>query len=556
MANYRWLFKLGIALFADKGTLEEDMDAIQKKAADAAKKSEEWGNTMGKAFKSVSKPLDALIPGFSNMAEALGKAIGGSKAFSASLGIMKTAIIGTGIGAIVIALGSLVAFLTSTTKGVDMLNKALSGIKAVVQTVIGRLAALGEAVVLLLKGQFKEAAEKAKEALKGVGDEIRENYKASKSIADREAQFHKDKIQMQKTEIDAEYEIERLRRIAVDEQQDINDRRRAATEMEKIQTNLSAQKVALANEEYSIALEKQKVGAESYADKEEEAKLYVAMISTQKEEERKLKSIEAVQQSITNTVNREAEARRKALEALKKANKPITIPIEFKLPGNIKALDTKSLIPMTPIVIPAPNFTLAEQAWYDYKDGVTTIWQTMGEQFRLSMLDMGRTAVDVGGMLASGLTSAIVGVGDAMGQMLTGSMEGWSALVGMILQTVSQIVNALLMESIAAMIAKEAHKGLAGLALAAVGVAGLLALWKSSMNKGKSTKMAEGGIAYGPTQALIGEYPGARSNPEVVAPLNKLQDYMAKTETQHIMVDGKISGRDLALVMRRMDKIN
>ena len=37
---------------------------------------------------------------------------------------------------------------------------------------------------------------------------------------------------------------------------------------------------------------------------------------------------------------------------------------------------------------------------------------------------------------------------------------------------------------------------------------------------------AEGGIAYGPTLGLFGEYPGARSNPEVVAPLDKLRDYV------------------------------
>lgn len=38
-----------------------------------------------------------------------------------------------------------------------------------------------------------------------------------------------------------------------------------------------------------------------------------------------------------------------------------------------------------------------------------------------------------------------------------------------------------------------------------------------------STPLAKGGIAYSPTNALIGEYPGAANNPEVVAPLDKLR---------------------------------
>ncbi|MBA7527243.1 hypothetical protein ES705_19418 [subsurface metagenome] len=38
-----------------------------------------------------------------------------------------------------------------------------------------------------------------------------------------------------------------------------------------------------------------------------------------------------------------------------------------------------------------------------------------------------------------------------------------------------------------------------------------------------ATSLAKGGIAFGKTLVRVGEYPGARSNPEVIAPLNKLQ---------------------------------
>jgi hypothetical protein len=41
--------------------------------------------------------------------------------------------------------------------------------------------------------------------------------------------------------------------------------------------------------------------------------------------------------------------------------------------------------------------------------------------------------------------------------------------------------------------------------------------------------MASGGLAYGETLARIGEYPNARSNPEVVAPLDKLQGILERT---------------------------
>jgi hypothetical protein len=45
-------------------------------------------------------------------------------------------------------------------------------------------------------------------------------------------------------------------------------------------------------------------------------------------------------------------------------------------------------------------------------------------------------------------------------------------------------------------------------------------------NDGGYTPMAKGGLLSGPTRILGGEYPGARRNPEVVSPLNKLRGLM------------------------------
>ena len=52
-----------------------------------------------------------------------------------------------------------------------------------------------------------------------------------------------------------------------------------------------------------------------------------------------------------------------------------------------------------------------------------------------------------------------------------------------------------------------------------------------------SQPLAKGGIAYGETLATIGEYPGARSNPEVVAPLDKLQNILTKVMTESAIID-------------------
>jgi hypothetical protein len=71
---------------------------------------------------------------------------------------------------------------------------------------------------------------------------------------------------------------------------------------------------------------------------------------------------------------------------------------------------------------------------------------------------------------------------------------------------------------------------------------------------GGATPFAKGGIVSGPTMGLVGEYPGAKSNPEVIAPLNKLQAMIGNSGgTQNINVGGQIrlEGQDLLIAIER-----
>jgi hypothetical protein len=57
------------------------------------------------------------------------------------------------------------------------------------------------------------------------------------------------------------------------------------------------------------------------------------------------------------------------------------------------------------------------------------------------------------------------------------------------------------------------------------------------------TPMAAGGIVSGPTPALVGEYPGAKSNPEVVAPLSKLKGMIGGSSNITVNVTGETRTR-------------
>jgi len=70
-------------------------------------------------------------------------------------------------------------------------------------------------------------------------------------------------------------------------------------------------------------------------------------------------------------------------------------------------------------------------------------------------------------------------------------------------------------------------------------------------------KFAAGGIVSGPTMGIMGEYAGARSNPEVIAPLNKLQGMLdTGGGNGAFTLETKVSGQDLLLVLQRAEKQN
>lgn len=71
-------------------------------------------------------------------------------------------------------------------------------------------------------------------------------------------------------------------------------------------------------------------------------------------------------------------------------------------------------------------------------------------------------------------------------------------------------------------------------------------------------KFANGGIAYGPTLGLFGEYAGASNNPEVVAPLNKLRQLIQPAGPSGISGDVRfrLEGRTLVGVIEREMNLN
>ena len=67
-------------------------------------------------------------------------------------------------------------------------------------------------------------------------------------------------------------------------------------------------------------------------------------------------------------------------------------------------------------------------------------------------------------------------------------------------------------------------------------------------------KLAKGGLAYGETLAVVGDNPNARMDPEVIAPLSKLQNMLGGVGGGTVTVVGKLSGQDILLSSEKANR--
>ena len=183
-----------------------------------------------------------------------------------------------------------------------------------------------------------------------------------------------------------------------------------------------------------------------------------------------------------------------------------------------------------------------------------------GERFAQAYMRASAAAKDFGEQVRAAVEaaaeSAAIGFGELIGQAMAAG-TGMQSVGRMMLNTLAdlaiQVGKIAIGVGISVGAIKESLKTLnpavaliAGIALVALGTYAKTALAGAS----EVTAFAEGGIVSGPTMGLVGEYPGAKSNPEVIAPLDKLRSMLGNAGG-NVVVTGRISGSDLLLVNER-----
>jgi murein DD-endopeptidase MepM/ murein hydrolase activator NlpD len=593
---------------------KKQLRQAQKEFQASKKKISEGFSNMA---SGITGQLDQMTGGLSSLVGGAATSLKGVLGLSKGMNVFKVAMASTGIGLLVVALGSLVAYFTKTQRGSDLVSQAMAAVGAIVTTLTDTLSGLGEALVgvwndpvkalkdfgamikafvlsrfellmegvkgigtafkLLFEGEFKAAAKEAGksllnitratnpvawgvEAIGGAVDAIKKKYGEASAKA-REAM--KLEADSQKLEKDRVAWMEKAAKIELDmselirkskEKENYTEAQRVEfiKQAQKLQAQLSSQKVAYAEEELRIKEGIDALGENMLEDDKKTAELRVQILNLKKEENDKTRKLVNRENEALNALrakNKEQDKLNKAKKAELEHSAQITAQIVgtevsgkgFSMPAVKMAIEVK---PVEPSKLDA-----AKQAIVD--------------NFRAAQQEMKALADRVSGMIQQSLSSAISGFAEAIGKGIAGDMSGlkgmFNSILGIVIDFGKQFGEMMI------------GIGLAKVSLEAIGISGigaviagtaLIALTtaaSSFLSKGAEIpKFANGGIAPG-GMALVGE-----RGPELVnlaagtqvTRANKTEQLLGQAQNVQVNIRGVIEGQQLRLVLDETDRRN
>jgi len=218
---------------------------------------------LGGVGDAVFGQIDKLTGG---LAGKLKNVVTGVGNFTKGLNLTKVALIGTGIGAFVVALGAVVTYFTQSFEGARKLQVILEGVSAGFQVIIDRVSKFGEAVVKFFSGDRVGAVKAFTEATADLGDELQREFKAAQDLERaRQALIDRQREQLVTTARERA-EIKALNLLAEDTTAAISDRIAAAEQAGEIERGLFEQRKANAEEELRILNEQIALGESSEED--------------------------------------------------------------------------------------------------------------------------------------------------------------------------------------------------------------------------------------------------------------------------------------------------
>lgn len=287
---------------ADKnlGKVKNELKGVEQQAKKSTDQIKSGFDAAGKQATSLPGPVGRAAQAFQSM-------VGGIKSGIAALKTLRGALIATGLGALVVVIGSLVAYFTETERGAQKLRIAMAAVGAAVGVVKDAMIGLGESFVQFFRGDFKGAVNTLKNSFTGLGDEI---VKDTKAAIELERAMNRVKVQERELGVERAKTLKVIaeaRLAAEDETKSAEERIAKLQEAAALEADLTAKE--LANEEEKLRILK----AQAELNESDEATLQAIADQEAKVAQVQLNSLNLNRRLKTelNSLEREIETERK-----------------------------------------------------------------------------------------------------------------------------------------------------------------------------------------------------------------------------------------------------
>lgn len=301
----------------------EDNTASLDKNSTQLSRSQKLIDKYGKSLVNLANKVTIFGHGLGDLGKRAIRMVKNFGRMTKAARLFRIALISTGIGAIVVALGSFIGMLAKGSKAVDVINSALTAVGTTVNVITDRLSLLGDAIVKVFQGDFIGAAKDAKLAMSGIGQEIREEGKLMIELQNRKKRLTNAERNLTLEISNQRKQIEERRDVVNDTNKSFDERRKILSEVSKQENDLQAQQLANAREALRIAKKEEGTRKENKEDIDK-------LISLQKEVaeiEADIAAKKRADSALLSSINRQeaAEAKRRAAEAKRRAEEAARI---------------------------------------------------------------------------------------------------------------------------------------------------------------------------------------------------------------------------------------
>jgi hypothetical protein len=304
---------------ANLDEMQKEYEKLEKQVDKTTESQEELGNildsTTGGAiskFKNLGGTIGSVVKSFKNL---------------------RVAILATGIGALVLALGSLVTMFKSSEEGQNRFAKLMTQIGVVTNNVIDIVSDFGNVMFNVFTGNFKAAGEALNDVTEGIknfGEETRKEIEIAGELSDLRAKADKQQRELIVERAEADRKRAELLEQSVNKEKfTVQERIEFLKQAGKVEEDITNKEIEAARLRFLAKQEENKLSKSTKEDLDEEAELKAELIRL--EQARLTKQKEVTSQIIAFTA--EEAAARKALTDQQRAEEKEFAENNFFIPG-------------------------------------------------------------------------------------------------------------------------------------------------------------------------------------------------------------------------------